>query len=239
MNGDCDLAAVAALLADPKRSAMLLALGDGRSLPAGRLADEAGISAATGSSHLRKLTEAGLLAVEKHGRNRYYRLSGPDVGRAIESLQRLAPAQPIRSLKDGTRAHALRQGRTCYDHLAGRLGVRLMAAWLDRGLLTGGDGRFRAGHGDSPSSWGHDLDYRLTAAGADFVADFGIDPPADRRLIRYCVDWTEERHHLAGALGRGLLDRLLALGWITRAESSRAVRVTADGERGLSRTFGI
>src|SRR6201996_7375697 len=138
--GDSDIAAVGALVADRGRCRILLALGDGRALPASRLADGAGVSPATASSHLRKLTEAGLLAVETHGRHRYYRLAGPDVGRLIEALQQLAPAAPVRSLRQDTRARAIREARTCYDPLAGRLGVTLMQTMIESGYLSGGDG---------------------------------------------------------------------------------------------------
>src|ERR1700761_1042874 len=141
-SGDSDIAAIGALVADRGRCRILLALGDGRALPASRLADEAGVSPATASSHLRKLTGAALLTVETHGRHRYYRLAGPDVGRLIEALQQVAPATPVRSLRQDTRARQLREARTCYDHLAGRLGVTLMRVMLDRGYLAGGDGEY-------------------------------------------------------------------------------------------------
>ena len=228
MSGDTDIAAVGALVADPGRCKILLALGDGRALPAGRLADEAGVSAATASSHLGKLTAAGLLSVEAHGRHRYYRLSGPAVGELIEALQRLAPSLPVRSLRQGTRAQALRRARTCYDHLAGRLGVGLMTAMLERGYLSGGDGTFdpEAARDDRRVGYGHDVDYALTERGTAFLDEFGVQLPPRRRLMRYCVDWSEQRHHLAGALGRGLLDRATELRWIRRAEATRAVQVT-------------
>ena len=125
--GDADIAALASLLADPARCKVLLALDDGRALPASVLADEAGISRPTASSHLGKLTDAGLLSVETHGRNRYYRLAGPEVGELLEQLGRLAPSRPVQSLREGTRAARLRSARTCYDHFAGRLGVAVMS----------------------------------------------------------------------------------------------------------------
>ncbi len=131
--GDADIAALASLLADPARCKVLLALDDGRALPASVLADEAGISRSTASSHLGKLTGAGLLTVESHGRHRYYRLAGPEVGELLEQLGRLAPTRPVGSLREGTRAAWLRSARTCYDHLAGRLGVAVMGGLLDRG----------------------------------------------------------------------------------------------------------
>ena len=197
------------------------------------------MSAATASSHLRQLTEAGLLAVEARGRHRYYRLAGADVAHLIEALQRLAPAAPVRSLRQGTRAQALREARTCYDHVAGRLGVGMMATLIERGQLSGGDGSYDPARPDGRAGYGHDLDYELTGVGAEFMAGFGVQAPPGRRLVRYCVDWSEQRHHLAGGLGRGLLDRLLELDWIRRTESSRAVRITAAGRAGLRTTFGV
>lgn len=238
VRGDADIAAVGALVADPGRCRMLMALGDGRALPASRLAAEAGVSAPTASNHLRKLTAAGFLTVRTSGRHRYYTLAGPAVGRLIEALEELAPAAPIRSLRQGTRAKALRDARTCYDHLAGRLGVGLMSSLVSRGHLDGGDG-LRA-DADPCVGQGHEVDYELTEAGAAFMAEFGVVTTGGRRpMVRYCVDWTEQRHHLAGALGRGLRDRLDELGWIERSRVDRAVRVTDAGRDGLAEMFGV
>src|ERR1700759_5517687 len=177
--GDSDIAAIGSLVADRARCRILLALGDGRALPASRLASEAGTSPATASSHLRKLTDAGLLTVETHGRHRYYRLAGPDVGRLIEALQQVAPASPVRSLRQDTRARALREARTCYDHIAGRLGVRLMATMLERGYLTGGDGTYDPERTprDHRAGYGHEVDYALTTAGQEFLDGFGVQIP--------------------------------------------------------------
>jgi DNA-binding transcriptional ArsR family regulator len=240
--GDADIAAVASLLADQARCKVLLALDDGRALPASVLADEAGVSRSTASSHLGKLTDAGLLAVEIHGRHRYYRLAGPEVGELLEHLVRLAPPHPVRSLREGTRAARLRSARTCYDHLAGRLGVRIMGALVDREVLVGGDGHYdprRDGH-DALSSPGHEIDYALTEGGRDFLVDIGVQLPTGRRpLVRYCVDWTEQRHHLSGALGRAVLDRALSAGWVKRVPRGRAVTVTDKGHTAFADAFGI
>ena len=235
--GDTDLSAIGAVLADPGRCKMLLALDDGRALPASRLADEAGVTPATASSHLRRLVDAGMLVVEPHGRYRYYRLAGPEVGRLIETLQPFAPRRPIRSLRQGTRAAKLRAARTCYDHLAGRLGVALMSSLIDRSFLTGGDG-VRVPD-DAPQGAGSEVEYELTDTGRGFVDDFGVCLPPRRRAVRYCIDWTEQQHHLGGALGRGLLDRMLELDWVRRASTHRAVEVTATGRAGLSAGFGV
>ncbi len=235
--GDADLSAIGAVLSDPGRCRMLLALDDGRALPASRLADEAGVGAATASSHLRRLLDAGMVSVEPHGRHRYYRLAGPDVGRLIETLQPFAPRRPVRSLRQGTRAAQLRAARTCYDHLAGRLGVAVMTAMLDRRHLTGGNGR--RGADDPLQGAGHEADYALTTTGRAFLDEFGVTLASRRRTIGYCVDWTEQRHHLGGSLGRGILDRLFELDWVRRAREHRALDVTPAGRDGLTGTFGI
>jgi DNA-binding transcriptional ArsR family regulator len=239
--GDVDLAAIGALLADPGRCRVLMALDDGRALPASLLATEAEVSASTASSHLRKLLDGGLLTVEVRGRHRYYRLAGPEVGTLIEAVARLAPPRPVRSLRQGTRAHALRYARTCYDHRAGRLGVALMRAFLERGHLTGGDGCFHPEHAvdDRLSAYGHDIDYRLTPTGQAFLTEFGARVPSRRPVVRYCVDWSEQHHHLSGAVGRALLDRLVALDWIRRAPATRAVHVTPAGAQGLCDVLGV
>ncbi|TXH20934.1 MAG: transcriptional regulator [Mycobacterium sp.] len=238
--GDADIAALAALLADPARCKVLLALDDGRALPASVLADEAGISRATASSHLRKLTDAGLLSVQAHGRHRYYQLAGPEVGALLEQLGRLAPARPVTSLREGTRAARLRSARTCYDHIAGRLGVQIMSSLLEQDVLTGGDGRYHANGSDKLSSPGREVQYELTERGRHRFAELGIELPTGRRpLVRYCVDWTEQRHHLAGALGRAVLDHFLAAGWVSRTPRNRTLSVTDAGQIVLHQRFGI
>jgi DNA-binding transcriptional ArsR family regulator len=240
--GDVEISEVAALLADRARCRVLLALNDGRALPASVLADEAGVTRATASSHLGKLTDAGLLRVEPQGRHRYYRLAGPHVGELLEKLMEIAPARPVRSLRESTRAGQLRAARTCYDHLAGRLGVEIMAAMIERGYLDGGDGLHHAelARHDRLRGYGRDVDYALTPAGLRWLDETGVVVPERRRpLVRYCVDWSEQRHHLAGLLGRSILDRFLAAGWVRRREHGRSVQVTRSGEAVLASSLGL
>jgi DNA-binding transcriptional ArsR family regulator len=228
MEGDADIAKVGALVADPGRARILLALADGRSLPATVLADEAGVSASTASAHLSKLVAGGLLNARRDGRHKYFRVAGPHVAELIEALARLSPATTVRSLPHGTKAEAIRFARTCYDHLAGVLGTSLLDAMLERGWLAE-DGTLS--------------DYRLTELGGAELGAFGIElaPLQARRrpLTRGCVDWSEQRHHLAGGLGAALAERMFQLGWIEPAARSRAVHVTDDGWRGLRQRFGV
>ncbi len=245
VSGDADISIPAALLSDPRRARILFALADGRALPASALASEAGVAASTASEHLSKLSQAGMLHVERQGRHRYYRIASPRVVAALEALAQIAPPIPVRSLRQGNRAHALRQGRLCYDHLAGRLGVALMRALIDRGALAGGDGLHQPDSAttDRLSAAGHDIDYRLTDHGATLLGDLGIDLDAlfarRRPPIRYCLDWTEQRHHLAGGLGAALADQLFALHWLRRAPQRRAVQLTDTGLTSLRTALGL
>lgn len=236
MPGDADIARTCALIGDPSRARVLMALADGRALPAGMLAGEAGVSASTISEHLRRLLDAQLVAVQRQGRTRYYRLAGPQVAEALEAIARIAPPEPVRSLRQGTHAHALRRARTCYNHLAGRLGVTLMAALVRDGVLTG---EHRPGTGPDPLAGpGREIAYRLTAHGGRTLDAFGIDLDAlrgRREPIRYCLDWSEQRHHLAGPLGAAVTDRLFELGWLRRTERRRVVLLTDAGRAGLGR----
>jgi DNA-binding transcriptional ArsR family regulator len=245
VKGDADIAKIGALVADPARARILLALGDGRALPASVLADEAGVAASTASAHLGKLVDGGLLTVESHGRHRYFAIANEGVGELMEALARLAPAAPVRSLRQGTQAQAVRAARTCYDHLAGMLGAGLMSALIERDLLRGGDGEFDRAHAnrDRLSAPGSDVDYRVTERGVAELESFGIDFEAlvakPRPLVRYCVDWSEQRHHLAGSLGAALAGRMFELGWVSRRRGTRAVRVSDEGRQGLRETFGL
>jgi DNA-binding transcriptional ArsR family regulator len=240
MSGDTDLAALGAVLAERARSRILLALGDGRALPASVLASEAGVAPSTASGHLARLVDAGLLSVTVQGRHRYYRLAGPEVGELIEAVSRLAPAAPIRSLREDTRAHAVRTARTCYDHVAGKLGVAMMRSLIADGSVTGGDGIHHVDGGgeDRLSARGRDVDYRLSEFGAARLERLGVDV-GETRALRYCVDWSEQAHHLSGAVGRALAARLLALAWVRRDARSRALHVTPEGRRGFAEEFAV
>jgi DNA-binding transcriptional ArsR family regulator len=221
------------VLADRARVRILLALGDGRSLPASLLAAEAGVAASTASSHLARLVDAGLLTATVHGRYRYYRLAGPAVGELIETLARLCPVAPVRSLREGTRAHAVRRARSCYDHLAGRLGVDLTGAMISDGLLTVAEQPvpdIRPGLASRPGV--------LTTAGRDRLTNLGVALPDDD-VVRCCTDWTEQRPHLAGPHGRALLIWLFNREWLRRARHGRAVQVTEQGRHGLLAEFRI
>ncbi|WAL63651.1 metalloregulator ArsR/SmtB family transcription factor [Amycolatopsis cynarae] len=244
--GDADIAATAALFADPARVRVLAALADGRSLAASVLAGEAGLSAQGTSAHLAKLREAGLVTVERSGRHRFYRLAGPEVAEVMETLARFAPPQPVRSLRAGTRAQALRFARTCYDHLAGRLGVAVTSALLEAGALAATDGvrSTRRREGDRLSAPLAAHPYTLGPEAQPVFRSLGVDVDAVRRrkrpLLRFCLDWSEQRHHLAGGLGAELAVAMERLGWIERrAPGHRAVRLTDRGALELDARFGV
>ncbi|MCX4627010.1 MULTISPECIES: ArsR/SmtB family transcription factor [unclassified Streptomyces] len=244
LNRQPDIARTAALIADPSRARILKSLSDGRALSAKMLAAEAGVGAPTASVHLAKLVEAGLITVESIGRSRYYRLVGPEVSLALEALAVIAPPLPITTLRESSSANALRRSRTCYDHLAGQLGVALMGALLDHGILTGHDGTHRQAEAvrDQASGYGHDRDYRLTPAGRDALSRFGVEVaglPGRRRLVRYCVDWSEQQHHLAGAVGAAITARLFQLDWLRYGVSPRVVHLTDAGVGGVAEWLGL
>lgn len=223
---DPPLAGLAALLADGTRARFCLALLDGRAWTAGELAGLAGVAPSTASEHLNRLIAGGLLAEQRQGRHRYVRLASPQVAQMIEDLAghgTPVPA-PARSLRAARANAALLRARTCYDHLAGRLGVLLLDALVDQGVLdrTGG--------------------LALTDQGRNWLAGLGIDPaalPSDRPLVRECLDWTERRPHLAGTTGAALLRHLLDRGWLLRIPQHRALRITPAGEHALTDLLGM
>jgi DNA-binding transcriptional ArsR family regulator len=216
------MATTAALLGDPARANMLTALMDGRALTAKELAFSAHVSPQTASGHLGKLTEAGLLALQVQGRHRYFRLASPLVGQLLEQLMAVAgPEPPRRTAWRG--GEALRTARTCYDHLAGRLGVALADSLIERGHVT-----LSADGGE------------VTDSGRAFLHEFGAEPAEGRRVFcRPCLDWSERRPHIAGRLGAGLAERCFSLGWIQRRRDGRALTITPAGEEGFAHGFGF
>ena len=217
------IAEVAALIGDPARTNMLAALMDGRALTASELAHVARVSPQTASGHLGKLAIAELLAMEKQGRHRYYRLASPLVGQMLEGIMAVAGAQ-TRPLRPTRIEDEMRLARTCYDHIAGRLGVAL----ADR--LTG------EGHVAFLPDGGE-----VTPSGFDFLASFGVTlaGPARRIFCRPCLDWSERRPHIAGKVGAQLCARVLALGWVKRRANTRALEITRAGREGFAARFGI
>jgi DNA-binding transcriptional ArsR family regulator len=214
------LAAFASLLADPTRAAFCLALLDGRAWTAGELARLAGVAAPTASEHLNRLLAGGLIAERRQGRHRYVELAGPATAHLVETLlAATAPPEPPRTLRASNAAAALARGRTCYDHLAGRLGVAVTDALASQGILdrTGG--------------------FSLTPAGrAWLTTELGVPPDrlrGSRPMVRECLDWTERRPHLAGRVGALICETFLSRGWLTRAGTGRAVRPTPTGEQHL------
>lgn len=217
-----DIAAAAALLSEPARVSIVSALMDGQARPATELARIARVSPSTGSEHLALLTRGGLLRVEQHGRHRYHRLASDAVARAFESLS-LLTTRPVRRASEDPEEAAFRRARTCYRHLAGELGVRLVDALLERRLVRRDGTR-----------------YALTPVGRRTGAGLGLLEETDGLLEgRACLDWTERRDHLAGPLGVGLTKGLLELGWVRRKPETRALRVTVEGARGLRDAFGL
>ena len=219
------IASVAALIGDPARANMLTALMDGRALTARELAEAGGITPPTASGHLARLVEAGLLAVRSQGRHRYYRLSDSDVAEALEALMGLAQRTGAVPVRTGPRDAALREARLCYDHLAGERGVALFESLRARGLVE------EEGELLQP-----------TAAGRSWFAGLGIDLDGlDRRrrpLSRACLDWSERRAHLGGALGAALLATMIERGWLQR-EEGRVLRFTPAGARDFAAAFPV
>jgi DNA-binding transcriptional ArsR family regulator len=223
---DVRLAEIAALVGDPARANILCALMDGRALTASELAFAAGVSPQTTSGHLAKLTDARLLGLVKQGRHRYYRIRTPLVGQMLEGILAVAAEAPPRHRPPSKQDEAMRRARTCYDHFAGRLGVGLAESLCTHGHIVlaeeGGE---------------------VTPSGVAFLLQFGIDldeaRPRRRAFCRPCLDWTERRAHLGGAVGAALAARCFDLGWVSRLRDTRALTITPAGQRGLHQTFGL
>ncbi|MCK6258833.1 winged helix-turn-helix domain-containing protein [Fictibacillus sp. KIGAM418] len=221
-----NVAEIASIVSESSRAAILTVLMDGRFHTASELACMAGIKPQTASFHLSKMQEAGVIAQEKQGRHRYYGIHNQEVAKVMESFLLIAPPVKIKSLKQSLQDKAMRFARTCYDHLAGSVGVQLTDALLDAGVL-------REDHEN----------FSVTEKGEGFFSELGISlervSKKRRSFSHRCLDWSERRHHLAGALGQALLERLLELGWIQRVPQIRAVKITEEGKKGLKETFGM
>jgi DNA-binding transcriptional ArsR family regulator len=226
MRGDADVAAAAALLAEPARAALVLAVMDEGPLPASDLAARAGIARSTASEHLARLVDGGFLASNKRGRHRYYRFTDPAVAEAVEALAIVAPQPQVHSLREATHSELVRYARTCYDHLAGQLGVALARALEQEGALIRREG-----------------EYALGPKAVGWLAPLGIDlgelQRQQRPLVRGCLDWSERELHLAGSLGAAITERVFELGWIRRRAGNRSLEVTEEGRAGLADTLGV
>jgi DNA-binding transcriptional ArsR family regulator len=220
------IAEIAALVGDPARATMVSALVDGRALTAGELAGAARITPQTASTHLAKLTEVGVLAVVRNGRHRYFRLASPTVAYMIDGIVAVALERRPRYRPLSRQARALSAARICYDHLAGRLSVDLTDSFVAREYIVLDDEVAE-----------------ITTAGTRFLTEFGIElstlRSTRRHFCRLCLDWTERRPHIAGAVGVAITKRCFDLGWIERMKRSHAVIVTPLGRRGFPKTFGI
>lgn len=226
MSVDADISVVAALFAERSRADMALSLLDGRALTASELARAAGLSPSAASPHLARLVEGGVLNVQRQGRHRYYQLATPAIARVLEILLTVAPARTVSSLSNVQRRNKLWAARTCYDHLAGALAVDLFDRLVQTGTLI------------------EDTNIvTVSPAGVTFFHGLGIDVEklhlGRRPVARPCLDWTERRHHLAGALGAALLDLLMKNGTIERRQTTRAVRVTEHGSKFLDEVFDV
>ncbi|EBA10720.1 ArsR/SmtB family transcription factor [Roseobacter sp. CCS2] len=221
-----DIAHLAALIGDPARANMLTALMSGKALTVSELAEEAGITIQTASSHLSKLDEGGLLRPRKQGRHKYFSLANDDVAHVLEGLMGLAARSGHLRQRTGPQDAKLRQARVCYNHLAGDMGTKMFDSLMAQGHL---------------SLKGDDL--TLTSSGEIFAADFKIDLAALRKnkslLCRECLDWSERRSHLAGSLGRAFLTRFEELSWAKRDQKTRVVLFSKTGAKEFERLFAI
>ena len=226
MRPEPDLSTAAALIGEPARAAILSALLGGQSMPATELAYVAHVTPQTASAHLARLVDGGLLAVTSSGRHRYYRLKNAEVAHALEALARISPPPPLRNRQQSAEFETLRHGRTCYDHLAGRLGVAVTQALTGRELLVQADDG-----------------YALTDAGRAWLARLEIDEFAlkrgRRRFAGVCIDWSERQPHVAGALGAAIAARFFEKRWLVRVPDSRAVRLTNTGHVALYDLLGL
>jgi len=222
-----NIAEIAALMGEPSRATMLVALLGKDALPATELASQAFISPQTASSHLSKLVAGRLLTVEQHGRHRYYRLASDEVGRAIESLAIIAPPpRAADTTQEDERLKTVRYARTCYDHLAGKVAVAIARALEQREYLV------RSGR-----------DYDVSESGKKWFGKLDIDidnlRTNRRAFASQCLDWSERQYHISGALGAALLERMLNLKYVARSRTPRCIRVTWEGKKALNRLLNL
>jgi DNA-binding transcriptional ArsR family regulator len=212
-----DIAKTAAMMGDPARANMLMALMSGMSLTSNELAREAGVTPSTASGHLSQLEASGLVTSRKQGRYRYFKLADVDVAHAVEALVTIAARAGHLRTRPGPNNDAMREARACYDHMAGRAAVELFERWLKAGILQ----------------WKGD-EVCLSQSGRAKLAQIGIDvtqlEDLRRPLCRTCIDWSERRHHLGGSVGAAVLSKLIKQGWASRVEGARTIRFRRNGE---------
>ena len=212
-----DISKVAAMMGDPARANMLMALMSGMALTSKELSREASITPSTASGHLSRLEASGLVVSRKQGRFKYFELADTDVADAVEALVTVAARAGHLRTRPGPRDDRMREARTCYDHLAGRHAVGLFDCWVEKGVLTCENGRAD-----------------VTNKGRGFLGKLGLDLTSlegkRRPLCRTCIDWSERRNHLGGGLGAAVLSHMLDQGWAEREATARTVRISPDGE---------
>lgn len=226
MDHSVEFVEIAGLMSEPNRARMLWALLDGRAYTATELSIAADISVTSASNHLTKLLQGGFIKVETQGRHRYFRFANDDVAHVIESMACLAKPQEIKDNHTHPPKNEVQYCRTCYDHLAGYVGVCITQAMIDKGILT-----------DTEDG------YHVTDFGWERLAEIGVDQvvvtSSKRPVTRKCLDWSERKHHLAGALGAALLTRMLELDWIRRKQFTRAILITPKGYVEMEKIFGV
>ncbi|HEX2281001.1 MAG TPA: helix-turn-helix domain-containing protein [Thermomicrobiales bacterium] len=226
LQGTPGVATVGTLIGQPARAQMLLLMLDGRGRTATELAESAGVTRSTASFHLAQLVDGRLVRVDRQGRHRYFRLAGPEIASLLKTMLAVSGAPAHSEKRFGPRPTTMRRARMCYDHMAGELGIGVTDGLIRSGaLIESGD------------------DFQLTPAGARQLTDFGIDVAATRQKKRHfartCIDWSERRPHLAGALGAAIAHRIFELNWARREPGGRTVYVTQAGQQGLSDVFGF
>ncbi|MBD8026219.1 helix-turn-helix transcriptional regulator [Ureibacillus sp. Re31] len=220
-NANPNVAIIASLVSEPSRAAILTVLLDGRFHTAGELAYAAGIKPQTASFHLAKMVDANVVHVDKQGRHRYYGIRDQEVAHTMEILLTITPPLKVKSFKQSTEDKALRYARTCYDHIAGNVGVQLADSLKNSGILS--------------------EEFIVTEKGIQFFQSFQVDlhqiKKKRRSFCHKCLDWSERRHHIGGALGNALLERFLELNWVERIPKTRAIKITPKGRQGFKETF--